>query len=575
MQLCIVDLYTDEPAGLGVPPYLGTMQRYVFGAAKSSGHQPVYLTIDDVRESQGKDCQNINLTPNSDDALSHIRQSPIVIILGGVHTPGKYLRAEPGTPKEIREIISLAQGRVLVGGPLAHGTMGGGRAFPSTGIALGNSAQLIDGDPEAFISDLFESNTPPNCPKYRSYSELKKLAIWGTGIIKQINLGPDTIAEIETSRGCSRALVGGCSFCSECSRYGLPEFRPVDDIYAEVKALRKEGVRNFRLGRQSCFFSYGASGIGESEIPVPDPSSIRKILSACSSLSLNSLHIDNVNPAVVAAYPEESAEIVDIIVEHCTPGNVAALGIESADPAVISKNNLKSSPKESLDAIRLICKQGNQIGSNGQPCFLPGINFVLGLPGETKRTYELNMNFLKSILDEDLPVRRINIRDVIPVPGTPLFDQKWNRKAYRESGRSFKKEVRESIDRPMLRRVFPTGRIIRGVVSESREGSVSFCRFPGSYPIILGVYGEIELRQVLDAIVVSHGFRSLTALKFPLDINRCQMKAITQIRGIGKKRAAKIFRSRPIASFQDLEEALQPDPPYSALELLARAALLE
>ena len=31
MTVTILDCYTDEPAGLGVPPYLGTYPRYVFG----------------------------------------------------------------------------------------------------------------------------------------------------------------------------------------------------------------------------------------------------------------------------------------------------------------------------------------------------------------------------------------------------------------------------------------------------------------------------------------------------------------------------------------------------------------
>ena len=41
----ILDCYTDEPAGLGVPPYLGTYPRYLAGYLDD----PVYLTIDDLR----------------------------------------------------------------------------------------------------------------------------------------------------------------------------------------------------------------------------------------------------------------------------------------------------------------------------------------------------------------------------------------------------------------------------------------------------------------------------------------------------------------------------------------------
>ena len=41
----ILDCYTDEPAGLGVPPYLGVWPRYVAGQYKED---LPYLTIDDL-----------------------------------------------------------------------------------------------------------------------------------------------------------------------------------------------------------------------------------------------------------------------------------------------------------------------------------------------------------------------------------------------------------------------------------------------------------------------------------------------------------------------------------------------
>ena len=42
----ILDCYTDEPAGLGVPPYLGTYPRYIAGYLDII---PYYITIDDLR----------------------------------------------------------------------------------------------------------------------------------------------------------------------------------------------------------------------------------------------------------------------------------------------------------------------------------------------------------------------------------------------------------------------------------------------------------------------------------------------------------------------------------------------
>ena len=46
MRRTILDCYTDEPAGLGVPPFIGVWPRY---AAGSYDQEPTYLTIDDLR----------------------------------------------------------------------------------------------------------------------------------------------------------------------------------------------------------------------------------------------------------------------------------------------------------------------------------------------------------------------------------------------------------------------------------------------------------------------------------------------------------------------------------------------
>ena len=43
-MITILDCYTDEPSGLGVPPFLGVYPRYIYGEHKAN-----YLTIDDLR----------------------------------------------------------------------------------------------------------------------------------------------------------------------------------------------------------------------------------------------------------------------------------------------------------------------------------------------------------------------------------------------------------------------------------------------------------------------------------------------------------------------------------------------
>ena len=50
-----------------------------------------------------------------------------------------------------------------------------------------------------------------------------------------------------------------------------------------------------------------------------------------------------------------------------------------------------------MDAVKLLNEVGSKRGTNGMPELLPGLNFVFGLEGETKKTFELNYNFLQNI----------------------------------------------------------------------------------------------------------------------------------------------------------------------------------
>jgi len=59
--------------------------------------------------------------------------------------------------------------------------------------------------------------------------------------------------------------------------------------------------------------------------------------------------------------------------------------------------------------------------------------------------------------------------------------------------------------------------------------------------------------------VVSHGQRSLTAVEYPLDVNRAPLGAITALPGIGAKRAARIVRARPFDSLPAFAASLD-DP---------------
>ncbi len=479
----LIDAYTDEPAGLGVPPYLGVHPRYAFGHFRGDA---VYLTVDDLRYWRVTQKRPfVKLDPPSGrtriDLINHTRppdetgrllaKAKEITLILGVHTPGKYLSAVPGSYAECMRLLDGLRVRKTLAGPVA---------------ACGSQAR---GGADAELPD-FKRFARVEQDFFTDYADLREKAIAGARVLKQIP--GRRIVEIETGRGCPRRP--GCSFCTEPLKSAV-EWREQDDIHAEVDALMAAGARAFRLGKQSCIFSYKGG----------DPEELEKLLAPLAARGPEVLHIDNANPAMVT---EARARL---FVRCCTPGSTAAFGAESFDPAVAEANNLNATFDMVMDAARILNRVGAERGDNGMPLLLPGINLLLGLIGETPETLDINLAALKRILDEGLLVRRVNIRQVAPFPGTLLRREAGTRIArrHRRLYPDWIERVRREFDLPMLRRVFPKGVVLRGLWAETHEGAVTFLRQLGSYPVVVGVRKRLPLGEQFDVRIVDHMFRSL------------------------------------------------------------------
>jgi radical SAM superfamily enzyme with C-terminal helix-hairpin-helix motif len=305
-----------------------------------------------------------------------------------------------------------------------------------------------------------------------------------------------------------------------------------------------------------------AKNAGENEFPQPNPVALEKLFKGIRNVapSLKTLHIDNANPGIIARYPNECKRIAKTIVRYHTSGDVAAFGVESVDPVVIKKNNLKASAEETYLAIRIINEIGSNIGYNGMPELLPGLNFVLGLNGETKNTYDLNYDFLKKNLDNGMLIRRINLRQIIPIPGTRMYNI-GNKVISRnkQEFKRFKNKVRENIELPLLKKMLPVGRVLKDIFTETYKGKLTFGRQIGSYPLLIGIPGIHQLNIFFNVKVTNHGYRSITAVPFPLDINNAKRETIESLPKIGKKRAIRILSNRPFNNKEHLIKSLD-DP---------------
>ncbi len=551
-RVAILDGYVDEPTCLGVPPYISPYPRYVAGAAWESEPKADvrYLTIDQLR---------------SNPALSKtLENADLIIVIAGMVVPGRYLSGHPANPQELAMVLQGVEATTLLCGPAARygfGVSGGRR----TRTANQSYDLVVPGDAEFAVYDLLQGRTLGDINPLRCRSspdEIRKFAVLGAKIVCQHPFFPQyCITEMETYRGCPRSISGGCSFCSEPKK-GKPQFRRPQDIHAEIKALYEAGIRHFRLGNQPCIFSYMAKTAGTEEFPRPNPQALETLFSGIRKVApdLKTLHIDNANPGVLARYPEECRRIAQTIIKYHTSGDIAALGVESVDPVVIEQNNLKATAEEATEAIRLLNDVGSRRGESGLPELLPGLNFVFGLKGETKRTFTQDYAFLKGLYEQRLLLRRINLRQVMPLPGTPM-EAVGESIVRRHHGvfLQFKRQVRVSVERPMLERLVPMGTVLREVYSELHEGKVTFGRQLGTYPLLIGIPGVFPLHAFTNVKIIDYGYRSVTGVPYPLDVNVAPRETLEAIPGIGRRRAQRLLLGRPFSSVDDMVAALD-DP---------------
>jgi len=521
-DVLIVDGFVDEPASLGVPPYISPHIRAIAGAVADAGATSHYISINELRKQ-------VKL-PNAQ----------ISVFFGGVSVPGKYLRAMPASQNEIIRFSKTLPGIKILGGPATFDVQ-----YEETGLF----DQIAKKDIAACVYDFLR--TGEFSTRWRTIEEWNRWLIKGAPVVKKHPDYPEPlIAEIETYRGCIRYQSGGCSFCIEALK-GAPLFREPEDVIQEIRTLNRLGVKNFRLGGQTCFISYKAQGYGDNLRL--NPQAIKTLLSGIANIGIDIIHLDNANPAVIAEHPEDARMILETIVHYCTSGNVLALGMESADPIVIERNNLNATPEQVFEAIKLINDVGAEIGETGLPKLLPGLNFIIGLDGESKKTLEHNLAFLRSVIKEGLLLRRINVRQVMPIrrkfkPGVTHADFL-----------RFKEMVRKEIDKPMLQRVAPAGTILRRVYLELREGNKTFGRQIGTYPLLVGFDYPLELGHFVDAMVVGWGYRSVTAIEYPFPINTAPLAAMRCLPLIGEKRGTRILKRRPFRTLSELANALD-DP---------------
>ncbi len=529
----ILDCYVDEPACLGVPPFISPYPRYIYGALLSAGVSPgdiKYLTIDHLRES------DYNFTESYG----------YVFLVGGAAVPGKYLGARIGSLAEINKILEHnSKTKIAVGG-LIHRALA---LIPSNTV-------LIKNDIEKFAFTLARNNPED---RERTLEEIAEWGVKGAEIVKSHPWYPDVICEMESGRGCPREVH--CSFCSEGLNKRV-EFRNAGDILDEVDALTAAGVTRFRIGRQADIIQYGSRLLTyKSGFPQPEPSAVRELFSELKKRKETGkilvLNVDNANPGSIVNWPDHSSLILESIADAVTPGDTLPFGIESFDETVVRLNNLKVTPGQALFAVKLV----NEIcgrREDGIPKLLPGINLIHGLRGESAETFRINHHYLEQIASSGLLVKRINIRKLQPYPGTSLFNERYKiSQGVTKRFEYFRDRIRDEIDNFMLKKIYPAGTIIKDTMMlDSRDG-YSMGKQISSYSITVKVPGVFDIKSFKDVLVAGHRERSLSALPLPFTINSTSAKAFEMIPGISRDKSSHLILKRPFATVEEFAEEIK------------------
>lgn len=524
----ILDCFVDEPACFGVPPFISPYPRYIYGAlvdAGVSGNSIEYLTIDAIRES----------------GLALEKNYRCVFVIGGAVVPGRYLGSKIGTSAEIGDIICKnASQRFVIGGLVSE----------KISAAFSN-ALIVRGDIESAAYEIARSDSCGDSAKRRSYEELERWATLGAPVVR---LHPDylhCIAEIETYRGCPRTRH--CSFCSE-ALFREVNFREQSAILAEVDELIACGVRRFRIGRQADILAYKCNSANVIDsFPEPDVDEVCALFDALyerrASGAILRLNIDNGNPGTIVNFPEKSHTILESIARAVSPGDTLPLGVESFDPAVIARNNLKVDAARCMEAVRIVNDAGGR-REDGLCKLLPGINLIHGLAGESKDTFKRNYEALAAIAAGGLLLKRINIRSLIPLSGEAPKIAATVEQRYR----FYREKIRNEIDAPMLRKIYPLLTVLDDMRVEETRFDVSYLRQLASYAIAVKVYAKYPLKSLMRVAVTGYAERSLSGIPVPFAINRVPAKLVESLPGVGKRAASDIVLARPFGASKELEK---------------------
>ncbi|MHA1339438.1 MAG: B12-binding domain-containing radical SAM protein [Promethearchaeota archaeon] len=200
------------------------------------------------------------------------------------------------------------------------------------------------------------------------------------------------VADVIINRGCPN----NCSFCVRNRLFPKTRLRPLKSVIEELNYIKNYPNYRFvnfydNINLNSNYFENFLNKLIEINFPLPWGAEIRA---------------DTLTPYQASLMAKANCKII-------------ATGIESADENVLKLNFKYQNPLKVKKGIELLKKAGIAIQAY----------FIIGLPGDTKKSFKKTLEYLKS-LPLEKGIDKVNFFIATPYPGTTLFNsmQKLNLK---------------------------------------------------------------------------------------------------------------------------------------------------
>ncbi len=294
--------------------------------------------------------------------------------------------------KNLMEKIKMLKGKVflLAGGPHATGD-------PWGTLNLGFDA-LIYGEAERSLPEFLEA--------YWQGEDWRKVkgvfseeGLSGIQPLVDLNEYPPwpywrgLAGPIEITRGCPFA----CSYCQTSFMFkAIPRHRSIENVYEYAKIMKNMGMKDLRFISPNAL-SYGGDGIR------PNLAAVEELLERLSKVGMRIFFgsfPSEVRPEFVT---EESMKILKKYVSN----KRIVIGAQSASNRMLKLIHRGHDWEDVVNAVKISVKYG----------FVPEVDFILGLPGETEEDMEKTLEGMRELVKMGA---RAHLHYFMPLPGTPL-----------------------------------------------------------------------------------------------------------------------------------------------------------